>query len=440
MSSRVAWLAALLGVSALACAGRENTETTAKRVAKERPVELAPVIFASNTTQELTPILCGPEENELPPACEAMASHPQQFQFMDDVCRSKRFPIDDDAEFQCQSEASSADATLADGRVVRYRPANEPMVVDDDLIGVVPDSVKLTIILVRRVDGVPHYRYVSNGTHDVAFQPWSSTKFMAIANAASTMRQQSAGRIGLDSIVEGVPVGDLVTIVHSYDESHYSSNALAKWFHDVGGRVHINELLHGWLARPKSESLGGNYGPGFVGLSLNFRATDGQSVTLPRDPGYAFDNRLSSFSMAEFLKRLVMHREDAATRMPNLTWDDVRVLFYGAPSSLWFAGKPGGMSADRSVYLQLHDMDGIVRRSQGHYRIFSKSGMGSAQYIHAGYACFPTLDAAGSPVVDGGREFVISARVDGPAGYVENDRIMARTYKAVVQLILDGKI
>jgi len=440
MSSRVVGLAALLALSALACAGREGVETTAKRLRRERPIEVAPVVFASNTTQELAPVLCGPEENALPPACEAMASHPQQFQFMDDVCRSKRFPIDDERDFTCPNEAFSADATLEDGRVVHYRPATEPVVVDDDLRGVIPDSVKLTVILVRRVDGVPHYRYVSNGTHDVAFQPWSSTKFMAIANAASTLRRESGGDVGLDAIVDGVPVGDLVTIVHSYDESHYSSNSLAKWFHDVGGRMQINDHLHGWLKRPKVESLGGNYGPGFAGIGTKFRGVDGRTVAVPHDPGYSYDNHLSSFSMAEFLKRLVMHREDEASRMPRLDWKDLRVLFYGAESSKWFDGKPGGMSADRSVYLQLHDMDGIVKRSQGHFRILSKSGMGYAQFVHAGYACFPSLDAAGAPIVDGGRELVIAARQDGPAGYVENDRVLASAYKTIVQLVLDGKI
>lgn len=440
MSSRLACLAALLATSALACAGREGTDAAVSRVRKERPIELAPVVFAGNTTEEVAPIVCGPDEDELPPACEAMASHPQQFQFVDDVCRIKRQPIDDDRDFTCPNAASSATMLLADGRVAQYRPASEPVVVDDALRSVIPDSVKLTVILVRRVGGVAHYRYVSNGTSDFTFQPWSSTKFMAIANAASTMRKTSGGHVGLDGVVDGVPVGDLVTIVHSYDETHYPSNALAKWFHDVGGRVHINELLHGWLARPKAESLGGNYGPGYVGLGLSFRAPDGHSVSVTRDPGYAFDNHLSTFSMAEFLKRLVMHREDAATRLPHLEWNDLRVLFYGAESSKWFSGKPGGMSADRSVYLQLHDMDGIVRRSQGRFRIFSKSGMGYAQYVHAGYACFPSVAADGSPVVDGGREIIVSARVDSPAGYVENDRIMARTYKTVVQLALDGKI
>jgi hypothetical protein len=203
--------------------------------------------------------------------------------------------------------------------------------------------------------------------------------------------------------------------------------------------MHINELLHGWLGRPANESLGGNYGPGFVGLPLNFR-NDKHTVTVPRDPGYVFDNRVSTHTMAEFLKRLVMHREDASTRLPGLEWSDLRVLFYGAEETKWFEGRPGGMSADRSVYMQLHDFDNIVKRSQGHFRIFSKSGMGWAQYVHAGYACFPSLDAEGHPIADEGREMIVSMRVDTPAGYVENDRIMAKAYKAIVKAAMDGKI
>lgn len=408
-------------------------------MAKAVPIEVAPVLIPGGP-EELPPVLCGPEADDLPATCDAMASHPQQFQFVDDVCRIKRWPLDDERDFSCPTMATSADMTLEDGRVVHYRPATAGVAFDDALREVIPDSIKVSVILVRRVNGVPHYRYVSNGTEGDVFQTWSSSKFMAIANAASTLRARSLGAIGLDATVDQVPLGDLVTIVHNYDERHYTSNSLAKWFHDVGGRPRINELLHGWLGRPAGESLGGNYGPGYVGLALNFRDASGHTVTVPRDPGYSFDNRVSSQTMAEFLKRLVMHREDASTRLPNLEWADARTLFYGAESTKWFEGRPGGMSADRSVYMQLYDFDNIVKRSQGRFRILSKSGMGWAQYVHAGYACFPSLGSDGQPIANDGREIIISARVDTPAGYVENDRIMARTYKTIMRMVMDGKI
>jgi hypothetical protein len=429
---------ALLTVTtlALACAGRRGVD--AKQTQAQHPIDIAPQMIGGAV--DLPPILCGPEDDDLPAACEAMASHPQQFQFVDDVCRIKRFPLDDDHEFSCPSTATSADMTLESGKVVHYKTAADPVVFDDDLRDAIPDSIKVSVILVRRVDGVPHYRYVSNGTSEHIIQTWSSSKFMAIANAASTLRAKSNGAIGLDGTAEGVPLGDLVSIVHSYDERFYSSNALSKWFHDVGGRAKINDLLHGWLGRPSNETLGGNYGPGFVGIPLNFRNSEGVTLKLDRDAGYSYENHVSTHTMAEFLKRLVMHREDEATRLPHLQWSDVRTIFYGADSTKWFEGRPGGMSADRSVYMQLHDFDAIVKRSQGHYRILSKSGMGSAQYVHAGYACFPSLDSAGHAIPDQGREAIISVRVDSPAGYVENDRIMARTYKTITRLMMDGKI
>lgn len=426
-----------LAATVLACAGRRETDASNKSAAAS-PIDIPPVLVGGGA-EDIPPIFCGPEEDDLPAACEAMAAHPQQFQFIDDVCRIKRFPIDDERDFSCMNRASSADMALTSGRVVHYKRAGEANAYDDDLRDVIPESIKVSVILVRRVDGVPHYRYVSNGTEDATFQPWSASKYMAIANAASTLRNKSLGAVGLDATVDQVPLGDLVTIVHNYDERHYSSNSLAKWFHDVGGRAHINELLHGWLGRPEKESLGGNYGPGYVGLGLNFHNA-GHTVTIPRDPGYSYDNRVATHTMAEFLKRLVMHREDGATRVPHLEWSDVRTMLYGAENTLWFAGRPGGMSADKSVYMQLHDFDNAAKRAQGHFRIFSKSGMGWAQYVHAGYACLPSLDPEGQPLVDEGREVFISARVDTPAGYVENDRIMARTYQTIMRLVQEGRI
>ena len=67
---------------------------------------------------------------------------------------------------------------------------------------------------------------------------------------------------GLEVSTEGVhgttPLGDLATIVCSYDETQgYTSNSLSAYFHDIGGRDRIYELVSGdWLDR-KHESLGG---------------------------------------------------------------------------------------------------------------------------------------------------------------------------------------
>ncbi|MGZ3454724.1 MAG: hypothetical protein ACXVEF_34260 [Polyangiales bacterium] len=430
--------AALCLALLLAACGTRRDESPAPSAAP-KAIELAPVISEAPIAQQVAPVIATIDD-DLPAPCLATKDNPQRFQFVDDVCGIKRLPRDEDRDFACPNTWTTNEATVGD-RVVSYRPASEGITWDtESLRSLVPEDAKVAAILIRRIKGVPHYRYLSNGSHDVPFQPWSSSKFIAIASAASGLRDKSKGAIGLDATVDLVPVGDIVTAVHTYDEKHYTSNALARWFVDVGGRTRINGLVHDWLGRPEGESLGGGYGPGFVGFGLTFR-NGAQATTMPRDPQIAYENKLSAHTLAEALKRLVMHREDASTRLPNARWEDVRTLFYGADKSRWYT-EVGGMSADRSVYLQTgaDDFDRVAEKAKERFRIFSKSGMGWAQYVSTGYACFPALDDEGEPIANQGHEIVIAARVAGDGGYVENDRAMARIHRAIVQAVLADRL
>jgi hypothetical protein len=47
-----------------------------------------------------------------------------------------------------------------------------------------------------------------------------------------------------------IPLGDLATIIHSYDAHHFSSNSLGAYFEDIGDRRSANDLVHSWLKRP----------------------------------------------------------------------------------------------------------------------------------------------------------------------------------------------
>ena len=301
----------------------------------------------------------------------------------------------------------------------------------------------VALILVRRVGGVPHYRYLSTGTHDVPFQPWSTTKFLAIANAAVALREASKYEVGLTASVKSWSVGDLVTAVHTYDGLPYSSNALAAWFHDVGGRARANDLIHElWLHRPASETFGGNYGAASPPLGTTFTEPTGATVTVAPDATSGPPNHLSPGTLAEALKRIVLHREEPAQRMPGLQWKDIRVLLHGAEGST-AKGPWGGMSADTAIYLQMgHDIGYIEARSAGQWRIFSKLGLGSAgQFLDVGYACWPVLDPAGTPVPGWGREFVIAARLtSGGATWDERDRLLATAYRAIVERIVDARL
>jgi hypothetical protein len=298
------------------------------------------------------------------------------------------------------------------------------------------------VILIRRVNGVPHYRYLSTGDHEVPYQPWSTTKVVAAANAAAKLRIESGYEVGLTAKVDGKPLGDLVTSICNYDYSPYSSNALGRYFHNVGTRKRANDLIHElWLKRPAAETFGGNYGENAPGLGYTF--VDGaKQVSITPDSATGYANNLSSRTMAEIVKRLVLHREEASQRMPGIQWADVRVLLHGAEGSAKY-GEWGGMAADSAIYLQAgHDMDYIEKRSHGRWRTFSKLGLGtSGQFLDVGYACMPVLDDADEPVPGWGREFVIAAHMpSGGASWAARDRMLAKAYRAIVTRIVDGRL
>jgi hypothetical protein len=355
------------------------------------------------------------------------------YEFLDDVCHKKFAPGNLDRTWTCPNSASSAGT---------YLPSSAPISVDANALrGLVPDDLRMTVILVRRVCGVPFYRYLSNGTQDVAFEPLSSTKFMAVANAATRIRSTSNGAIGLDASVDGVPVGDLVSVITSYQEGQYSSNGLARYFHDVGGRTHANALIHDWLHRPASETFGGNYGAPSAALGFTFESAAG-AVSVTPDLSGAYANHLSTSTMAEFLKRLALHREDAATRLPGIQWKDLEVLFYGAESSELFKGQAlGGMSADTAIYVQqAMNMAALEQRAHGRWRIFSKLGFGPSGFVHNSYTCAPSLDAQGAPVDGDGVEFVISMQSPRAGSERDQDAAVAKVYRDVVSAIVEHRL
>ena len=371
------------------------------------------------------------------------------YEFLDDTQCRKRVPTNRDRSLACPVIATIDSVTQSeDEGTATYAPASAPRVFDTELLRAhVPDSIKMSIILIKRVDGVPHYRYLSNGTHDDVVQPWSSTKFMAMANGAAALRSASDGHVGLDAEVSGIPLGDLGTVIHNYDEREYKSNALAAWFHDLGGRNRANALIHDeWLERPETESFGGNYGLRSAPLGYTLLSAQGSLKHEPNLEG-RYANQLSTHTMAEFLKRLVMHREDEATRMPGLEWADLEVLFYGAPNSIWFPdGTAQGMESDTAVYLQqAFNVPQMEVRSQGQWRVFSKLGFGitgrGAEFVHNGYACLPALNEEGEIIPNVGKEFIISVFTRSAANEAATmDRHLAQTYTHVVQKILSGEI
>jgi hypothetical protein len=376
------------------------------------------------------------------PGCGA-ALGGDHYEFLDDVCHRKRHPSNRDRALSCPVIATTATPVRSDGTTVRYAPAGAAVIVDDTALrGIVPDELDVTVVLVRRINGIPHYRYLSNGSHGDVFQPWSATKFMAIANAAARLRVASSYRVGLTASVDGVQLGDLATVIHNYDEQRYSSNGLARYFHNIGGRTRANDLIHAWLQRPAAESFGGNYGVAAPPLGYTFVETGGANITVTPDSSQGPTNRLSTLTLAEFLKRLVMHREDPSTRMPGLQWSDVATILYGPAASSWYPGQPGGMSADTAIYLQSAvPIAAIEQRSGGMWRVFSKLGFGNGEFVHVSYGCLPALDPQGAPIPDVGKELFISVRLaSGGADDAARDALLAGYYRAILSRVVDGRL
>jgi hypothetical protein len=387
--------------------------------------------------------------DELPPPCDAANASTYYYEFLDDTCGVKRLPAIEDRAFACPVVDDSATIALeGGGGTVTYQPTGASIEVDATALeGIVPSDMRVAVILIRRVGGVPHYRYLSNGTHDEAIQPWSTTKFLAAANAAATLRIKSNYKVGLTASVGGLALGDLATSLVSYDDDPYSSNAVGAYFHNIGGRNKANDLIHGaWLNRPSTETFGGNYGQSAPALGYTFVEADASSVTVTPDGVSGIPNKLSMFTLAEAMKRLVLHREEPTTRLPGIQWKDLEVLLYGAEGSS--KGPFGGLSRDPAVYLQSgHDIEYLAERSKERFRIFSKLGAGTTSadgvfhFLDVGYACFPVLDDDLEPVPGWGREFVIAAELgDGGQPYKARDRQLATAYRAIVERIIDGRL
>jgi hypothetical protein len=238
---------------------------------------------------------------EVTPGCAASAdASNSNFEYQDDTCHRKVWPTNTDRELACPIVSADRDDGFAPAQ-----PLGEVDVDTQTFAGFAPD-LDFTVIAIRRDGGGhPRYRYYSNGTHEKPVQPLSSTKFMAIAAAAAKMRTASGYQVGLPATTGGVPLGDLATVIHDYNEQHYESNALARYFLNIAGRSHVNGLIHdAWLGRPAEEFLGGNYGAAAAPLSYHFVMPGGASLDVAPDDESPGNNNLSTLAMSEFLKRL----------------------------------------------------------------------------------------------------------------------------------------
>lgn len=203
----------------------------------------------------------------------------------------------------------------------------------------VPGDVQMCLFMLKRGLGgsgdVRTQRFCSGSGEILSFETWSSSKFIAMGNAAGKLREEctnGVSSLGLDASVtyssgpctnaaglSGVcadinacsfaggvsyaglcngpapmqccvgagsgsaaltPLGDLATVVASYDTTAgLTSNSVSSYFHDLGWRSRALELAQSWLRPSPSaqpQSLGGNYGeptPAYLGFTAEVSAS-----------------------------------------------------------------------------------------------------------------------------------------------------------------------
>jgi hypothetical protein len=312
-----------------------------------------------------------------------------------------------------------------------------------------PSEGKIQVIDIKKQNNQYVYKYLSNGTQDDLFEPWSSSKVMAITAAMAKAR--SSGLKGLTK-AGSVPFSDLVTSIHSYSDfgqSKASSNAIATYFINLVGRQKLtNYFSDGWLKLANQKvRIRGGYGeaPYRPVPNLWFANSHPAGLKLKgfesgeQDPlaqsyrceecGLTGNKPQTTLAMAEWLKRLALHDRDQVTNFPNLALSDVEMLFYGHGHSQ-SDEKVGGMMKGIGQGLAYAIAETIAGENQqnpkkylddltqGQWRIWQKVGWGpsetrgAAEYVLLAHVCLPHFQ--------GGKEFTISAQV-GIDGATEAD-------------------
>ena len=140
----------------------------------------------------------------------------------------------------------------------------------------------------------------------------------------------------------------MLTIVCSYDHLEgVSSNQVGRYFHEIAGHQNATNFIHEVLKASEEEKFGGNYGESVPGF-LNYRFTNGSKLNEYIEQDYWPDetsssNFMSSLTMAEYLRQIIMTREDKNLNVFN--WKDSKSVLYGAEKSEKFEGLQfGGMS------------------------------------------------------------------------------------------------
>lgn len=396
-----------------------------------------------------------------------------ELEYLDDGNCDKLFPSSFDKNWKCPialTETAEIITELRNRGFVMETPLLRDIAVDTTTLpSLINSTANICLTLTKRIlksndEVYLMNKYYCNGEHSLydAYETWSSSKIFAMANAGRHLTNETNcddvyGLINnvVSNKYNNVTLGDLASVVCAYDETAgYTSNSLSSFFHDIGWRSNLNNLINSdWLGmqlnNENPQSLGGNYGEASPSDLQLIIADNGKFCTLDKDEWLnTYDNSISALTEVELLRRIVLHSDiPDEMKFPGLKVDDVKSMLYGAsdktvlfPNQMW-----GGMSADTSIFLQSSlDMNKIDEISYGNWRIFSKLGAGWStsrqvgEIISNAYACFPST-ANG---INDGTEFSITIR--GSIKYDTSLKLVEQqvkdAYNEVISLIQSDQL
>lgn len=291
----------------------------------------------------------------------------------------------------------------------------------------IDEGVWVGVYDIKRIANIPHYRFYANhNRHSITFEPWSMAKLLASSAAISKARLISDGRIGANAKVGSYSIGDVITTAFSYSETgnvYASSNEVGNFLLRSATEDYSQKLFSHWLMDPTGSQFFGKFGSSIFNPGTSLWEYGDERVMLPFQYFSGLDNkRMSLLAVAEWMRRLALHRSEPKTRLPHLTTNDVEILFYGDKST----SSLGGASYATSTYVHkaLTGLDSlgsyetplapenikaklIMDRLYGpDWRIFQKNGAGPSSLRNRGestlvsYVCLPKAN----------KEFIVVAR------------------------------
>lgn len=286
------------------------------------------------------------------------------------------------------------------------------------------------------------YRYLSDGSHNELYEPWSSSKIQAFSGALSKVRQTHP-ELGATLYAGDTALADLISSINSYEafgKADGNSNAIASYFVNVAGREYLRGLFNdGWLKLQDERLLfNGAYGSEQFMPSDEYWHNPANNeldakvvhyITSSDDPGYlgyrcdscglTGNKAMTTLAQAEWLKRLVSHQREPSTQMPYLQASDVDVLLNGTGHT-YEQAQVGGMMVGIShiVTNALADViapndsrsakEVLDSATNGQWRVWQKIGWGPSETRSTTEAVMLAHVCLGN--YQGGREFTFSVQ------------------------------